>query len=705
MPPHVDLVILFSVGISSKNKVQVKENIQAAEEQYTRLLDLLRTSGLHAVGKRGEKLGDLMILVECPQQKLDVLARAERDSNFIHGLPVHNLNSIVAGNLTLSNADRVRFVYDYITWTTEDGGLAVVPGTEQWSCVTSIMAIHDQEFNDKWLKAWSTHGVGSVDLDKIKDHFGEEVGLYFHFLATYTKALTIISIIGGGFWLFGASYSPYYSIALILWGTTFVEYWKVFERKMAVRWGTYGAFRVEKLRHDYVKNGRSTLQKDLHRAIHVAASIPVILGFVAVLGGILTTLFAIEAFVTRLYTGPFHQHVGLLNTVLFMATVPNFLGIYRKCAIQLTNLENHKHQSTHNHSLTIKRFVLSAIVAYLGMTLSAFVYVPFGQQIMTYVHAQLDTRPGINETAEAAKEAASMGIWERDIGNVATSIDSARLQNEIHAYTVTSQIVAKFFDICLPYLMRFLGRVQGGVLGGNGKAKGKRVDFEDEGPSGAESGVASGEERKEERELLVKIRKEVALGEEYDIFEDYLEMMTQFGYIVIWSTIWPLVPALSLVNNYVEIRSDAFKVAKHLRRPIPVRTDSIGPWLECLRNLTWIAALLNPALVYMFNPHYAAKVPKTQSILEWAALVALLASHESLFMRWVVRFVIKRVFWRGSEEQIEDRKIKRQVKDICLKTLKGDQVQATEFAEVKDTDDFWKQDEGLDEIQRVSKDA
>ena len=78
MPPHVDLVILFSAGVPSINKAQAKENIQQAEEQYTRLLNLLKTSGLHAVGKRGEKLGDLMILVKCPQQKLDALARAER---------------------------------------------------------------------------------------------------------------------------------------------------------------------------------------------------------------------------------------------------------------------------------------------------------------------------------------------------------------------------------------------------------------------------------------------------------------------------------------------------------------------------------------------------------------------------------------------------------------------------------------------------
>ena len=229
-----------------------------------------------------------------------------------------------------------------------------------------------------------------------------------------------------------------------------------------------------------------------------------------------------------------------------MASVPNFLGVYQKYATRLTNLENHKHQSTYDYSLTIKRFALSAMVAYLGLTLSAFVYVPFGQQIMTYVHSQLNAQPGLNETAEAAKDAASAGIWEYNIGNITTSIDNTRLQNQMYAYTVTNQIVGTFLEVGLPYIMRFLGRVQGGTAGGNAKAKGKRVDFQDENSSVAESSTISGGERKEERELLVRIRKEVALGREYDVFEDYIEMVTQFGYVAIWSTIWPLAPGTSL---------------------------------------------------------------------------------------------------------------------------------------------------------------
>jgi len=232
-----------------------------------------------------------------------------------------------------------------------------------------------------------------------------------------------------------------------------------------------------------------------------------------------------------------------------MACVPNFLGVYQKYATRLTNLENHKHQSAYNYSLTIKRFALSAIVAYLGLMLSTFVYVPFGQQIMAYVHSQLNAQHGLNETAEVAKDAASAGIWEHDIGNVTTTINTTRLQNQMYAYTVTNQIVGTFLEVGLPYIMRFLGRVQGGAAGGNTKAKGKRVDFKNESSSVAESSATSGEEKKEERELLVRIRKEVALGRDYDVFEDYIEMVTQFGYVVIWSTIWPLAPGASLPSS------------------------------------------------------------------------------------------------------------------------------------------------------------
>jgi hypothetical protein len=57
----------------------------------------------------------------------------------------------------------------------------------------------------------------------------------------------------------------------------------------------------------------------------------------------------------------------------------------------------------------------------------------------------------------------------------------------------------------------------------------KRVVFEDEQEKG---GMA-------ERVFLDRVREEAALPA-YELFHDYSEMVTQFGYVVLWSAIWPL---------------------------------------------------------------------------------------------------------------------------------------------------------------------
>ena len=52
-----------------------------------------------------------------------------------------------------------------------------------------------------------------------------------------------------------------------------------------------------------------------------------------------------------------------------------------------------------------------------------------------------------------------------------------------------------------------------------------------------------------------------------DTYSDYLEMFMQFGYMTMFAPMMPLGPLLALVNNVLEIRSDAFKLVTAHRRP------------------------------------------------------------------------------------------------------------------------------------------
>lgn len=55
-------------------------------------------------------------------------------------------------------------------------------------------------------------------------------------------------------------------------------------------------------------------------------------------------------------------------------------------------------------------------------------------------------------------------------------------------------------------------------------------------------------------------------------------MFIQFGYVVLFSSAFPLAAMCALVNNVIEIRSDAFKLCTGLQRPFGQRVESIGQW-------------------------------------------------------------------------------------------------------------------------------
>jgi len=547
----------------------------------------------------------------------------------------------------------------------------------------------------------------------------------------------------------------------------FVEWWRLQERILSVRWCTRGSFRVEKQRADYIA-GFPWWRKEARKV----ASIPVILLFASVLAVVLTGVFVLEAFVTQLYKGPGHRivvspltMVHALNsdpnplpkafspTLLFTALVPQLLEVYKASAKRYTDWENHALQSSHASSFSIKVFTLSATNAYLGLVLSAFVYVPFGERVMSGVQSHLFSGPqggaaaileklslNLNNTLkfklgarETMTQAGAGGMttqsfFETDTMRARLKLNPSRLQEQMFAFTVTNQVVDNLREVGLPFVMRAIGSFRAGKGFKNGGGKGigigigigigkkKRVTFDDE-PAGQAHDDAR---TREEREFLETVRSEVSLPE-YDTFGDYSEMVTQFGYVALWSTIWPLAPLMSLLNNYIETRSDAFKIAVHVRRPIPVRTDTIGPWLESLSFLAWLSALTNSALVYMFRTPFNGSVADKsedhvnaaiKDLLLSALLVALLASHVYFVLRAVVRRTLELAIWRGSKEMKEADRVEREIKEKYLAQSPTTPLQSQRDSQqsvgVQDEDEwasFWATEEGLEEIRKSDKDA
>jgi anoctamin-10 len=216
---------------------------------------------------------------------------------------------------------------------------------------------------------------------------------------------------------------------------------------------------------------------------------------------------------------------------------------------------------------------------------------------------------------------------------------------------------------------------------------------------------------------------------------------------------------MALLNNIFEFPSDAFKIVTHFRHPLPQRTDTIGPWLDCLSFLAWLSALTNSALVYLFRPQGAATTTSTatsaaaaavpaaghaeiqranmREVLARTLFIALAASHGFILLRAVVRHVLERVMWYGSEEKKRLDDAAREVKEEYVRNIQrrgsidgggtpslglGADLtteptttsvplpsavaeEGQQRAETPSGDEFWKFDEGLDEIRKGIKDS
>ena len=174
---------------------------------------------------------------------------------------------------------------------------------------------------------------------------------------------------------------------------------------------------------------------------------------------------------------------------------------------------------------------------------------------------------------------------------------------------------------------------------------------------------------------------------------------------------------MALANNILELRADALKIAVHHRRPIPVRTDTIGPWLEAISFLTWLAALTNTALVYLYRPSAGfssslsddvtmQSLSTRRRMLGTALLLALAASHGYIVLRAVVRHIVERALWVRSAEVQEMQGSERVVKEKYLRSLGGVESGGNggdDQASAAEQQAFWAREDGLEEIRKLLK--
>jgi hypothetical protein len=97
--------------------------------------------------------------------------------------------------------------------------------------------------------------------------------------------------------------------------------------------------------------------------------------------------------------------------------------------------------------------------------------------------------------------------------------------------------------------------------------------------------------------------------DEYEDFDDYLEMVIQFGYVTLFASAFPLAGLLSLACNLVELYADGLKLTVLCRRPRPERASSIGGWGGCLYAIMLLSIYTNLFLASVASDQLAALAP------------------------------------------------------------------------------------------------
>ncbi|KAM4619415.1 anoctamin-10 isoform 2-T3 [Polymixia lowei] len=153
-----------------------------------------------------------------------------------------------------------------------------------------------------------------------------------------------------------------------------------------------------------------------------------------------------------------------------------------------------------------------------------------------------------------------------------------------------------------------------------------------------------------------KLRNQRNLPAFPGLFAEYIELLVQFGYLSLFSCVYPLTAILLLINNLTEIRSDAYKICKLFRKPFSTPVAGMGVWQIAFEVLSFVSVISNCWLL-LLSPRLQEFFQESKISSRNILLLAVLVEHVLIMIKMVLAFLIPdEPDWvRIKREQIEFR--------------------------------------------------
>ncbi|XP_055321230.1 anoctamin-5-like isoform X2 [Sitodiplosis mosellana] len=380
-------------------------------------------------------------------------------------------------------------------------------------------------------------------------------------------------------YLFDNPSTVFFAIFMSFWATTFLEMWKRKQALIVWEWDLQNIEEDEENRPEFEATAKTfrtnpvTKEREpyiptwtkIYRYF-VTASV-VTLMILVVLAAVLGTIIYRISVVSAVYSGSggfLRKHAKIFTTItaatINLIIIMILTRIYHKVAVRLTNMENPRTHTEYEDSFTFKIFFFEFMNYY-----SSLIYIAFFKGRF-YEH------PG-----DRVVRRSEFYRLKGDICDPAGCLSELCIQLAI--IMVGKQIWGNCMEYVFPKMYNWW------------------------------------RQRKHKKQTKDEQHLHMAWEEDYhmqdpgrlSLFDEYLEMILQYGFVTLFVAAFPLAPFFALLNNIAEIRIDAFKMVAQARRPLAERAEDIGAWFGVLRMLTY-AAVVSNAFVIAYTSDYIPRM-------------------------------------------------------------------------------------------------
>ncbi|KAF4046360.1 Calcium-activated chloride channel [Phytophthora infestans] len=625
--------------------------LNESEDEHRRIVNKLCSQGLlvdiiDGGDSKGEMhSGYLILLVRAPDAVVMSLVKQFRTQMWMEHGAVVDMEQDVAQRRDdpTTPAERIEIVDFIIEQRVR------LSKRDLW--IHDLFPMHNQSVTDtlihRWVTSWRLHELDDKKvLRSLRYNFGEKVAYYFAFLKYYNTWLIPLAAIGILLELLRGVISmtsymrllPFWGLGVsVVWGFGFLKSWERENACMQYDWtGKLHVKQIEYRNKQFYGQSRVNALTGETELVYAAwRRLPkYFCVFLFMLWQMLIMLILVASWVTiyeilkatykESYIFSTQWLLILLEGIVFgfFVDVVQWNMVVTKMGALFTHWENYRTEEQYEKALIRKLFLLDFLNYYTWFFSLAFVFVipGLGNYLTnTFNHMFFgdDMNCCFGPYVDQDGSCVMCPVGDKD----ATCIECVgfftfdRRHVDLSAMFVTPIVITQSLNILLRLVAPILVRNRREKAqayadaqahervraAGSMKILGS-LDYENQKESqfGNKSSSRYLEYTPSEIEVLNKKAREILFDsaqDTYDPYDDFHVLTVQFGFTVMFSMLWPLMPFACFLINSVKGRTDGYRLCKTLKRPIPRRANGIGAWKGILTTYAYIAVIVNVLLI------------------------------------------------------------------------------------------------------------